>query len=306
MRRRRPADRRDDHRASPALQPQRDLPGRHAAAPLLPAGAQARDAPRGARARGDRRQPEVLPRHRQRAAPARREGERRAVARAASPRTPRSSSTRRRSTRAGALDRLEAFASFHGPDFYRLPRNTARVTLRARAAGRRRAELALRRRRRSCRCAPARRSPGDSRDRRRRARLGSGGARRLPAARDGAAAARAAARGSLSDPRRPEPLARERDVRSGGGAPVVFVPASGGATGRIRGAVRRSGSIATARCRRARAAGTTSSTPSRGSRFRAPRRRINRLHHDEIAAPARRAAARHGARRARRSSTKAA
>lgn len=33
---------------------------------------------------------------------------------------------------AGALDRLEAFASFHGPDFYRLPRNTERVTLAAR------------------------------------------------------------------------------------------------------------------------------------------------------------------------------
>jgi dihydroorotase len=32
--------------------------------------------------------------------------------------------------RAGALDRLEAFASFHGPDFYGLPRNTERVTLR--------------------------------------------------------------------------------------------------------------------------------------------------------------------------------
>ncbi len=31
---------------------------------------------------------------------------------------------------AGALDRLEAFASFNGPDFYRLPRNTARITLR--------------------------------------------------------------------------------------------------------------------------------------------------------------------------------
>ena len=31
--------------------------------------------------------------------------------------------------RAGALDRLEAFASFNGPDFYRLPRNTGRVTL---------------------------------------------------------------------------------------------------------------------------------------------------------------------------------
>ncbi len=32
--------------------------------------------------------------------------------------------------RAGRLDRLEAFASLRGPDFYRLPRNTARVTLR--------------------------------------------------------------------------------------------------------------------------------------------------------------------------------
>ena len=31
--------------------------------------------------------------------------------------------------RAGALERLEAFASFNGPDFYRLPRNAARVTL---------------------------------------------------------------------------------------------------------------------------------------------------------------------------------
>jgi dihydroorotase len=30
----------------------------------------------------------------------------------------------------GALDRLEAFASFNGPDFYRLPRNTARISLR--------------------------------------------------------------------------------------------------------------------------------------------------------------------------------
>ncbi|HSD52743.1 MAG TPA: dihydroorotase [Burkholderiales bacterium] len=29
----------------------------------------------------------------------------------------------------GALDRLEAFASFNGPDFYRLPRNAGRVTL---------------------------------------------------------------------------------------------------------------------------------------------------------------------------------
>jgi dihydroorotase len=31
--------------------------------------------------------------------------------------------------RAGALDRLEGFASFHGPDFYGLPRNSGTVTL---------------------------------------------------------------------------------------------------------------------------------------------------------------------------------
>lgn len=31
--------------------------------------------------------------------------------------------------KAGALDKLEAFASFHGPDFYNLPRNTSQVTL---------------------------------------------------------------------------------------------------------------------------------------------------------------------------------
>ena len=34
---------------------------------------------------------------------------------------------------AGALDRLEAFASFHGPDFHGLPRNTGRVTLQRQA-----------------------------------------------------------------------------------------------------------------------------------------------------------------------------
>jgi dihydroorotase len=33
---------------------------------------------------------------------------------------------------AGALDRLEAFASFHGPAFYALPRNTGTITLRRR------------------------------------------------------------------------------------------------------------------------------------------------------------------------------
>jgi len=34
---------------------------------------------------------------------------------------------------AHALDKLEAFASFNGPDFYRLPRNAGRVTLRREA-----------------------------------------------------------------------------------------------------------------------------------------------------------------------------
>jgi dihydroorotase len=35
--------------------------------------------------------------------------------------------------RAGALDKLEAFASFHGPDFYELPRNEGTVTLKREA-----------------------------------------------------------------------------------------------------------------------------------------------------------------------------
>jgi dihydroorotase len=30
----------------------------------------------------------------------------------------------------GALDKLEAFASFHGPDFYRLARNKDTITLK--------------------------------------------------------------------------------------------------------------------------------------------------------------------------------
>ena len=34
---------------------------------------------------------------------------------------------------ADALDRMEAFASFHGPDFYGLPRNTGSVTLERRS-----------------------------------------------------------------------------------------------------------------------------------------------------------------------------
>jgi dihydroorotase len=34
---------------------------------------------------------------------------------------------------AGALDKLEAFTSFNGPDFYGLPRNASKIVLRKRA-----------------------------------------------------------------------------------------------------------------------------------------------------------------------------
>src|SRR5882672_5179078 len=64
-----------DHSAPPALQPQRDARGRHPAALLLFAGAEARGAPRGAGSRSDERQSEILPRHRQRAACPRRQGD---------------------------------------------------------------------------------------------------------------------------------------------------------------------------------------------------------------------------------------
>jgi dihydroorotase len=67
---------------------------------------------------------------------------------------------------AGALDRLEAFASFHGPDWYGLPRNTGTVTLVKEAldgAGRlpvyqRRHHRAAARRRNACpgKCADSR------------------------------------------------------------------------------------------------------------------------------------------------------
>ena len=71
-----PHDGGDDHRAPPALQPQRDLHRRHPAALLLPAGAEARGASARARRRGDVGQRALLPRHRQRAASCRAEGAR--------------------------------------------------------------------------------------------------------------------------------------------------------------------------------------------------------------------------------------
>src|SRR4029079_19553196 len=62
------------HRAPPADEPQLALSRRRAAASLLPAGAQARGASRGAGRSGDLGQSEVLPRHRQRTARAQRQG----------------------------------------------------------------------------------------------------------------------------------------------------------------------------------------------------------------------------------------
>ena len=62
---------------------------------------------------------------------------------------------------AGKLDRLEAFASFHGADFYGLPRNAGTITLEREVldgAG----ELSVRRRDGRAAAAPARRSPGAS------------------------------------------------------------------------------------------------------------------------------------------------
>jgi hypothetical protein len=93
------ADRRDDHAAAPALRPQRALQGRDPPALVLPAGAQARDAPDGAGGGGDLRQSALLPRHRQRART--RAARRRwpAAAPAATPRRTRWSCTPPRSSR---------------------------------------------------------------------------------------------------------------------------------------------------------------------------------------------------------------
>ena len=121
--------RRDDHRPAPDARPQRPPRRRHPAALLLPAGAEARPAPRGAAAGGDRRRSAVLPRHRQRAAREGRPRRRPAAAPAASPRRWRSPAYAQVFDEEGALDRLEGFASLNGPAFYGLPPNEARVTL---------------------------------------------------------------------------------------------------------------------------------------------------------------------------------
>ena len=91
--------RRDDHRAPPAVQPQCDLSRRHPAALLLPAGAQARDAPAGAGRCGDLGQRPILSRHRQRAACGAAEGTRHRLRRLLYRAVARSSCMRRPSSR---------------------------------------------------------------------------------------------------------------------------------------------------------------------------------------------------------------
>src|SRR5471030_1845604 len=105
-------DRRDHHRASPAVQPQRHLQGRHPSSLLLPAGAEARRTPPGAGHRRHQRRRALLPRHRLRAARAGRQGSRlwlrRLLHRAARDGAVRRSlRARRRAGQAGGLRQLQ-------------------------------------------------------------------------------------------------------------------------------------------------------------------------------------------------------
>ena len=158
----RPERRRHHHRAPPADEPQRALRGRHPPAPLLPAGAQARGAPRGAGRGGDLGQPEVLPRHRQRAARAQHEGGRLRLRRHLH-RARRDRALRRcvrGSRRARQARGLREPTSAR--DFYGLPRNDATRSRCVREDWNVPRDPALRRRASWCRCARARRFPGSS------------------------------------------------------------------------------------------------------------------------------------------------
>ena len=153
--------RRDDHAAAPALVAQRAVRRRAAAALLLPAGAEARGASRGARRRRDVGQPEVLPRHRLGAACAHVKEARCCGAGCYS--APLALELYAEVfDDAGALDRLEGFASVHGAALLRAAAATTdTVTLVARAvdgaASTIRSATTP-----SCRCAPARRCAGAS------------------------------------------------------------------------------------------------------------------------------------------------
>ncbi len=91
---------------------------------------QARKAPAGVAPRGDIGRPALFPRHRQRAARAPRPRRPRAAAPASLPHPVALELYAEVFEEEGALDRLEAFASLNGPEFYGLPPNEERVTLR--------------------------------------------------------------------------------------------------------------------------------------------------------------------------------
>ena len=118
----------DDHAAASASQPQRAVRRRPAAACLLPAGRQAREAPAGRSRGGDLGLAQILPRHRQRAARARaKESGCGCAGIFNAPFALESYATVFEEE--GALDRFEAFASEHGARFYGLPLNEGTVTL---------------------------------------------------------------------------------------------------------------------------------------------------------------------------------
>jgi dihydroorotase len=94
----------------------------------LPARRQAREAPAGAAQGGDKRHPQVLPRHRQRAASAK--DKESACGCAGIFNAPFAlESYLAVFDEEGALDKFEGFASLHGPAFYKLPVNDEKITL---------------------------------------------------------------------------------------------------------------------------------------------------------------------------------
>jgi hypothetical protein len=127
IRRRCPFRRRRDHyAAASAAQSQCHFRRRHQAAFVLPAGTQAGARSRGARASRHRRKSEILSRDRQRSARAGDQGERLRMRRHVH--GARGDRTLRGGVR-GRLDRLEAFASHFGADFYGFPRHEERIRL---------------------------------------------------------------------------------------------------------------------------------------------------------------------------------
>jgi hypothetical protein len=186
---------------------------------------------------------------------------------------------------AGALERLEGFASFHGPDFYGLPRNAERVTLvRERWEAPRELGLGattlvpLR---------PERSSPGGSPD------VTAPVWDRDALARSPWFASVRSLLERLPADRFPDlddlnTLARERDVRSGGGTTLAFVPPAARKAARHPKSASSDGEVATG------GSCTTSSTRLPGSRSRGRKAVLNRR--TTTSRPAgRRTGARHGA-----------